>query len=259
MTQPRRFHILTGDYPPKHGGVSDYASQIARTLARRGVEVHIWTTGQEGSRTEQDGVIVHREVATWSRPGLARLGEAIDRTPGPRELLVQYVPHNFGCRGINVWLGPWLGRRARGGDLVRTMFHEVAYHATWPDRPKLWVLHFITRKMARDILRASHRVDISIPGWQDRIRGIAPRLVRPTSWMPVPSNVPVVDDPAAESEIRARVGPPGTTILGTFGTYSPWIRARLGATLHRLLDGKPGRAALILGRGSEAFAAELIA
>ncbi len=258
MDQPRRLHILTGEFPPTPGGVGDYSFLVSRGLARRGVEVHVWTSGREASATEEDGVIVHRRVASWARRGLSALGEAIDRTPGPRELLVEYVPQNFGCRGLNVWFGPWLQARARRGDRVRTMFHELAYQASWAERPRFWLMHYLTRMMARDILKASHRVDVSIPAWEGRIRRLAPSFARPVCWMPVPSNVPVVNDPPAEAAVRSRVGAPGTTIVGTFGTYSEWMRGRLESALPKLLEGKPGRAALILGRGSGEFAAEMV-
>ena len=38
-----QWHIITGEYPPKRGGVSDYTYLLARALAEAGEDVHIWT------------------------------------------------------------------------------------------------------------------------------------------------------------------------------------------------------------------------
>ena len=36
------WHIVTSEYPPDVGGVSDYTRQVAEGLARMGDEVHVW-------------------------------------------------------------------------------------------------------------------------------------------------------------------------------------------------------------------------
>ena len=36
------WHLLTGEYPPSSGGVSDYTRALACELARRGLDVHVW-------------------------------------------------------------------------------------------------------------------------------------------------------------------------------------------------------------------------
>src|SRR4051812_32624575 len=154
---------------------------------------------------------------------------------------------------------PWLIDRARGGEVIRPMFHEVAYPWRLREKPTRWLLAAIHRVMARDLIRASSQVGVSIPAWAAMLRRCAPFTRRPVTWLPVPSTIPVAEDPAAVAAIRSRVGPPGATILGTFGTYSPWTRRRLSILLPRLLSGHPDRSALILGRNGDDFAAELVA
>ena len=38
-------HIITPEYPPQPGGVSDYTAQVAEGLAQEGEEVHVWCPG----------------------------------------------------------------------------------------------------------------------------------------------------------------------------------------------------------------------
>ena len=37
-----QWHILTGEYPPQPGGVSDYSRMVAHGLAAAGDEVVVW-------------------------------------------------------------------------------------------------------------------------------------------------------------------------------------------------------------------------
>ena len=91
------WHIITGEYPPRPGGVADYSYLVAGALARAiGREVHVWTAPQEGTTPEQPGVVVHRETAAWGRPRPRPPRRAIDAFPGPRRLLVQYTTNVWG-------------------------------------------------------------------------------------------------------------------------------------------------------------------
>src|SRR5947209_3461982 len=37
------WHLVTGEYPPRPGGVGDYSALLAAGLAAAGGEVHVWT------------------------------------------------------------------------------------------------------------------------------------------------------------------------------------------------------------------------
>src|SRR4051794_27900807 len=108
MTTP--WHILTGEYPPQPGGVSDYSAQIAEGLARAGIPAHVWTAGV-GQSPHVEGVSVHRLGKGWSRAGLWRLGLSLDGFPLPRRLLVQYYPNAWGYKGLNLGFVRWLNFR----------------------------------------------------------------------------------------------------------------------------------------------------
>ena len=71
------WHVITGEYPPQHGGVSDYTRQIARGLADLGDAVHVWAppveSGGNGSAASDRGVTVHRLPNRFGFNGLRYL------------------------------------------------------------------------------------------------------------------------------------------------------------------------------------------
>jgi hypothetical protein len=112
-------HIITSEYPPQPGGVSDYTRLVAEGLAQAGEEVHVWCPGTAGESISEGGVHVHSGLGRVTPEDLARVGDELDRFPGPRQMLVQYVPHGYGYRSMNVPFCFWLWRRARKrGDWV---------------------------------------------------------------------------------------------------------------------------------------------
>jgi glycosyltransferase involved in cell wall biosynthesis len=255
------WHLITGEYPPQAGGVADYTYRMAGTLvAAGGAGVQVWCPPADAPTPEQPGVTVNRVAGGWSLADLVRLDAALEATPPPRRLFVQYVPQSFGWKGMNLGFSRWLAGRSRRGDSVWTMVHE-AYVVFRPrhDPPRRWLLSAIQKIMMRMILGASERVYISIPSWESMLRRVEPSRGAPQSmnWLPVPSNILVVDDPHAVEELRCRVAPGHGLILGHFGTFGAAYRSDLLSLLPPLLTADASRVALLLGRGGPAFAAQL--
>ena len=251
----RTWHVLTGEYPPQSGGVSDYTRQLARRLGEAGDRVEVWAPPCEepdGLRILDPGVTVHRLPDSFGPRSLWRLTRAFNRMPAPRRVLVQYVPHAFGYRGANVLFCLWL--RSRHRECVSVMFHEVMFLAEGDRRLSRIALSVANRLMARLAAGAATRVFVSIPGWR---RMLEPWL-RPgtaVTWLPVPSTIPVIDDPAAVAAIRARYA--GRHLLvGSFGTYGRELRALLERTLRDLATMSDCRV-LLLGEHSETVSREL--
>jgi glycosyltransferase involved in cell wall biosynthesis len=255
---PSAWHILTGEYPPRTGGIGDYTAQVAAGLAATGVEVHVWTTAG-GSAPASEGVIVHRDVVSWSRTSLKRLGAALDAFPAPRRLLVQYTPNAWGYRGLNLGFGRWLLGRRRRGDIVRVIFHEVAYPWEPRGKPTRWILAGVQRIMARTLMRASTDVGVTIPAWEATLRAVAPDVRRDVRWRPVPSNIPVVDDAEGVHALRRRFAPGGEAVVGSFSSFSALTGPLLAAALPRVLLAAPDRVGLLIGQGGDAMAARLVA
>ena len=255
MTAAQRWHLLTGEYPPQPGGVADYTAQLAVGLARQGAEVHVWAPGTSGVTVEDGGVTVHRSAGSWSAADLATLGTALDAFAPPRRMLVQYTPMAWGRKGLNLGFCRWVESRQRGGDDVRLMFHEVCYPWRLRDKPTRWLLAAGQRGMARVLVRSGSELYVAIPRWESFLRSGDRRA----DWLPVPSNVPEIADPEGVAALRRRLAPGGGAIVGTFGTYGEVIAGLLTRTLPPLLQGVKDRVCVLIGRGSERFAARLVA
>src|SRR5262249_37568110 len=94
--------ILTGEYPPQPGGVADYTRLLARGLAQAGDRVHVWSGPCSAPTPVDSGVHVHRLPGRFGPASLVQLHRELGRLPGPYRLLVQYVPHAFGMKAMNV-------------------------------------------------------------------------------------------------------------------------------------------------------------
>jgi glycosyltransferase involved in cell wall biosynthesis len=253
-----QLHVITPEYPPQIGGVSDYTCQVASELAQRGGEVHVWCPASEGESAGVPGPLVHRQLGQASPADLRRVGRELDRFPAPRRILVQWVPHGYGCRSMNLAFCLWLwSRSARRGDRVEVMVHEpfLAFNeGSW--RQKLAAL--VHRLMTVILLRAAERVWISIPEWERRWRPYAFGKKIPFHWLPIPSNVPRVDDAAGAAAIRNRYAPKDGLLIGHFGTYGMPVSSVLKPIL--LAMGEQGRknSILLMGSGSDRFRGELL-
>lgn len=252
------WHIITGEYPPAAGGVSDYCASVAAGLAAAGDEVHVWCPAASGSPQDVAGVHVHAIGGSWARADRDRIDAALDAIPGDKRLLLQWVPHAFGARSMNVGFCRWMRRRAGAGDTLDVMVHEpglgigegaLRHHAAAA----------VHRVMLALLLNRARRVWIAIPAWAERLRPFAfGRRELTFWWLPIPSTIPVAGTREAVSQLRADtlVRSDGL-IVGHFSTYPPDVRKALRATLPALLAGMPEIQVQLLGRGGEAAAAEL--
>src|SRR5438270_13599077 len=118
-----RWDIITGEYPPQPGGVSDYTRQIAQGLAAAGDEVHVWAPACLGSSEFHPRVTVHRLPGCFGVKALRALGKALTESV-PRQILVQYVAQAFGWRGANVAFCLWLWTYRH--ETISALFHEVS-------------------------------------------------------------------------------------------------------------------------------------
>jgi glycosyltransferase involved in cell wall biosynthesis len=250
----RTWHLLTGEYPPQPGGVSDYTYRVACGLAAGGDEVRVWAPVCGGEAPEAPGVTVHRLPGNFGPRGLLRLHRALRRSRGD-VLLVQYVPHMYGWRAMNLPLCLWLWGACPLWPWV--MFHEVAFPLAWAQPSRHNLLGAVHRVMAALVGRAANRVFVSTPAWLPLLPQTAAGRAE---WLPVPSNVGTEADPGAVRAVRQRAaGGRGGAVLGHFGTFGGAVAAALEAVLPRLLRADAARSALLIGHCSEAFACRLLA
>ncbi len=254
MTVGRKsWHLVTGEYPPEPGGVSDYTALLARALAPHVGEVHVWCRGNAGVPIDEGGgVIVHRVCGGFGPAGLLRADRGLDRFPAPRAVVVQYVAQGFGFKAMNLPFAAWVAsRRFRRRDDVRVMFHEVA--VPWVRRPlRRNLVAAVTRLMAAVLLRGCTRAYVSIPAWVPVLRRLGGSRL-PVTWTPIPANVPGDALPAAVAARRRELtgGDPTARVVGHFGTYGRPITGLLEPVLREVLARRPGARVLLLGRGGE--------
>jgi glycosyltransferase involved in cell wall biosynthesis len=250
-----RWHIVTGEYPPQPGGVSDYTRLLARGLAAAGDEVHVWAPATAGSTPAEGGVAIHRLPGHFGPRALAALDAGLKRFPPTSRLLVQYVPHAFGWKAMNLPFCLWLAQRRR--ERVWVMFHEVAFPVERSQPWKHKVLGWVTRWMASLVAGSAERIFISIPGWEPLLRKLSPACPSVT-WLPVPSNLAAT--PSAEETARIRrelVADPAGLVVGHFSTFSHLQASLLAGVLPPVLQGDRRRIGLLLGRGGDRFARQL--
>lgn len=249
------WHLITCEYPPRVGGVADHTRLVAEGLAAAGDGVNVWCPADAGEApASTEGVTVRRELGGF-RPGdLRRAGRALERFAAPRRLLVQWVPHGYGYRSMNVWFCLWLCARAfLSGDEVTLIVHEpfLAFgEGSWRQD----AVALVHRLMTTALLSAARRVWTTIPKWEECWRPYALGRRVPFGWLPVPSTTPVTASAEEAAATRALYAPAGVPLVGHFGTYGELIACTLRELVPRMLSGGgPGCAVLLMGRGSEAM------
>lgn len=262
------WHLITSEYPPQRGGVSDYTQMVARGLAAAGDEVHVWCPAAagvahaeagKGATDDSPGVFVHRELGGFRPVDLRRVGKLLNQFSAPRRLLVQWVPHGYGLKSMNLAFCLWLHQRAvHHGDEVEVMVHEPYLPfggGSWRQSGAAAV----HRLMTVVLLDAARRVWLSIPAWEAGLRPYALRRKLPFHWLPVASNIPVIDNAPGVEAVRALYAPAGEQIVGHFGTYDRNISELLSDAVPALLRDCEGCRVLFVGHGSESMRAALIA
>ena len=232
------------------GGVSEHSRVLAAAGREHGREVHVWTA--PGAAAAQ-GIQVHTSLGGFTPRDLRRTGTLLDGFPAPRELFVQWVPHGFGYRGMNVGLARWLARRAAAGDRLEVMVHEPfadLSFASWaqPARAAL------QRYMTAVAIRAARRVWLSIPGWADRLAPYSRETMR---VLAIPGTIPRHDDGAAVRALRHRLCGAHGTLLGYFGAGDSYAEGALASLLARLSAMPEGSRLVLIGRGTTELASRL--
>jgi glycosyltransferase involved in cell wall biosynthesis len=239
------WQIIAGEYAT--GGVGDYTRRVACALARAGDEVHVWTPRSADGAPETSGVLVHRLPGNFGPLALSALDRAMSAAPDSI-ILVQYVPHAFGFKAMNLPFCCWL--LARRHLRIWVMFHEVAFEADSPGL-RYSVLEVITKLMAKALTKAASRIFVSTASWEQRLRPMLSRAL-PIENLPLPSNVAVVHDAEAVRSIRAQYANGPAFLVGHFSSHPQHIQPYLRKVIPAMLEDSRV-AVMLIGRGSCEF------
>jgi len=248
-------HFLTPEYPPLHGGVSDYTHQIATELTRGGQAVHVW--GPSGS-AQQPGspIVVHPDLGRFSSADLRRAGRLLDEHPSPRRLVVHWVPHGFGRRGMNLPFCLWLWRRSIAGDAVELIVHEP--FVTFTGGARQCAVAVVQRAMTLMLLSAARRVWVTTRAWSPLLEPYMSGRSTVVEWLPVPSSLQSADATAVR-KVRARYAPANECLIGHFGTYGSLITSLLVDAIPLLAEASPAARFVFIGSDGATFRSALVA
>jgi len=177
---------------------------------------------------------------------LTVLDRELKRAPG--QVIVQYVPHAFGHNAMNLAFSAWLF--GHGNYDISIMFHEVGCSISLGQPLRRSVQGAVHRVMALLAARHATRVFVATPAWAKLLKPLL-RKGQSVSWLPVPSNIPLADDPDGIARLRKRYAPRGGALLGHFGTFETSIATTLFQCLPIVLREDRATCALLLGRGGE--------
>ena len=247
--------ILTGQYG-RPGGVSDYTTLVAAELARTGDDVTVYASSPSLAQLAEKRFRVV-EVPGSFGPAAHRALDVAFKRAIPDRVLVQYVPHAFGWHAMNLPFCLWLHARRKRYPLW-FMYHEVAvgFRRTPPLRHN--VIALATHAMAWLTARAASRIHIAALAWERSLRPMIPRE-KPILWVPIPSNIPVIDDPRAVAGIREKYLGSRKHLVGHFGTYGWWISGPLMTALAVLLDQRSDNSVLLMGANGVEFRKKFLA
>src|SRR5437867_3567799 len=239
VTAIPEWHIITCEYPPQPGGVSDYTRIVATGLAEEGDQVHVWCPASPELEAVIPGVSVHRALGRMCLHDLLRAGTRLNKFQKPRRLLVQWVPHGYGYRSMNLAFCLWLWSRAKiASDEIEIMVHEP-FLAFGEGSLKQDAVAAVHRIMLTILLNAATRLWTSIPAWANSLRPYMLGRPIPVAWLPVPSNVERAPDSrgnGAGCHVENLLAGPK---LGHFGTFGSPIAGILTPLVSRLLEERP--------------------
>ena len=250
-----KWAILIGQFGIT-GGVSDYTTLVAEKLALAGDEVVVYASSPSLAQLSERRFRVVELPGSFGPPAHRMLDVAF-KASMPDRVLVQYAPHSFGWRGMNISFGLWLYARRKRYP-IWIMFHEVAvaFRRRPPFRHNVHAL--MTHITAWLGARSASRIFIAALAWERILRPMIPGG-KQIIWTPIPSNIPVVEDPEGVANVRRRHRDDSAFMVGHVGTYGWWIKDLLAQALVVLLDRRSDTTVMLLGANSQEFRDNFIA
>lgn len=247
------WHIVTGEYPPQLGGVSDYTYQVSQEMAKRGDQVHVWSPATHLEVTQRDAAEVHALPKGFGARWLNELDWRLRSYPAPRNILIQYVPHMYGWKSMNLAFCWWIFKQRKHN--VCVMFHEVAFPFRSGQPLRHHLLAMVHRVMAWAVLRSARRSFTSTDQHLALLQTLGSEKT-PLRMLRICSNIPTETYRAVGPHARTETVAGGLFSIGIFSNFDSEIRAVLEPVIGCVLE-NPNMAVALLGPG-EAFRHSLV-
>jgi glycosyltransferase involved in cell wall biosynthesis len=247
-------HFLTPEYPPRHGGVADHTHQIATELSRSGEVIHVWGPADSA---EQSGsaITVHSDLGSFRASDFRRMNILLAAYPSPKRLVVQWVPHGYGQRAMNMQFCLWLWRRSVAGDSIDVIVHEP--FVTFSGGMRQCVVAVVQRAMTLVLMSAARRVWVTTRAWTPLLEPYLAGRPVAIQWLPVPSSLQPADAVAVD-EARTRYSSGSGTLVGHFGTHGSLVTALVDDVIAAVAKAQPTAHFLLIGSGSDTFRSALV-
>ena len=255
MLAMKEWHLISPEFPPIPGGVSEHSRVLVEAAVSRGLDVHVWTAAGGGAIARGASVEVHPSLGGFETGDIARTGALLDAFPRPRRIVLQWVPHGYGRSGMNVAFARWIAARARAGDEIDVMVHEPFADFIGPSLIQP-VRALVQRSMTRAVVGSAHRVWLSIPGWTPRLTPMVRPSVTPRV-LPVPGTIPVDRDRPGIAALRSRLLEGAKVLVGHFGAGGRYADDALERTFNEIRARRDDVRFLLVGRGTGRLAARL--
>ena len=239
------WHVVTGEYPPQLGGVSDYTHLVSRELAKGGDRVHVWAPATHLKAFHEETEQVHTLPTGFGPRWLRELNRQLRSYAPPRNILIQYVPHMYGWKSMNLAFCWWIFMQRKQN--VCVMFHEVAFPFRSGQRFRHGLLAIVHRMMAWVILRSVRHSFTSTEPYFALLRTLGNNET-PISMLRICSNVPLESFHSDGLPAPKEAGPTGWFTVGIFSSFGAELREFLEPVIGCLL-GNPKIEVLLLGPG----------
>ena len=255
MLAMKVWHLISPEFPPIPGGVSEHSRVLVEAAVARGLDVHVWTAAGGEAIASRPSVEVHASLGGFGAGDIARTGALLDAFSRPRRIVLQWVPHGYGRSGMNLSFARWIAARARAGDEIDVMVHEPFADFIGPSLIQP-VRALVQRSMTRAVVSSAHRVWLSIPGWTPRLTPMVRPAVTPRV-LPVPGTIPVDRDRPGIAALRSRLLEGAKVLVGHFGAGGRYVDAALERTFNEIRARRGDVRFLLVGRGTGRLAARL--
>lgn len=207
--------IVSPDFPPRKGGVSDHTYFLALNLCDK-YNVRVLTSKD---CLEVDEFQVHPSVADWH--DIDELYNTILYLSKKCRVIWQYVPHMYGRGGVNKAVPEVVEMLAETRTRQMMIAHEIFAPMNWAPNRALYAMS--QRSQWKKMTRHMERIGVSSQAWIDQGWGMNSRNEDAYEFCPSPSAVPVVDVEKKHAENwKVDHGLSATTkLIGFFGDPGP--------------------------------------